>query len=89
MIENIASEEFNERLRETCLRVAEETEGWGKDKTAALLLGRDPIFEEVVLNSKILPLVEIMCGKRALLSQLICSIRSKGAPSIGLHADQN
>lgn len=30
-----------------------------------------------------------MCGKGALLSQLICSIRPQGAPSIGLHADQN
>lgn len=30
-----------------------------------------------------------MCGKGALLSQLICSIRPKGSPAIGLHADQN
>lgn len=89
IIENIAAEEFNDRLRKTCLRLAQETEGRAKGYSAALLLGRDPIFEEVVLNPKILALVEIMCGKGALLSQLICSIRPKGAPSIGLHADQN
>ncbi|GIT33649.1 MAG: hypothetical protein Ct9H300mP3_11800 [Gammaproteobacteria bacterium] len=34
-------------------------------------------------------MVEVMCGKGALLSQLIASIRPKGAPEIGLHADQN
>ena len=85
----VASDAFSARLRETCLRLAQETQGPAKGYTAALLLGRDPIFEEVVLNPKILALVEVMCGKGALLSQLITSIRPKGAPSLPLHADQN
>lgn len=89
VIEEIASPEFNDRLRETCLRLAQETEGRAKGYSAALLLGRDPIFEEVVLNPKIQALVEVMCGKGALLSQLICSIRPQGTPALGLHADQN
>lgn len=89
VIENIASHAFNARLRQTCLRLAQETEGKARGYSAALLLGRDPIFEEVVLNPKIQALAEIMCGKGALLSQLICSIRPKGAPALGLHADQN
>ncbi|MFQ5926331.1 MAG: phytanoyl-CoA dioxygenase family protein [Terriglobia bacterium] len=89
IVPNIASEEFTARLRETCLRLAQETEGPGKGFSAALLLGRDPIFEEVVLNPKIQALVEVMCGQGALLSQLIASRRPKGAPAIGLHADQN
>ena len=89
IIQNIASDDFTARLRETCIRMAQDTEGLARGKSAALLLGRDPIFEEVVTNPKILALVEVMCGKGAMLSQLITTIRSKGAPSIGLHADQN
>lgn len=89
IIRDIATEEFTSRLRETCLRLAQETEGRAKGYSASLLLGRDPIFEEVVLNPKIQALVEVMCGKGALLSQLIASIRPKGAPALGLHADQN
>ncbi|XOV89678.1 MAG: phytanoyl-CoA dioxygenase family protein [Pseudomonadota bacterium] len=89
VIPNIAPPEFTARLRETCLRLAQETGGTGKGRSAALLLGRDPIFEEVVLNPRILALVEVMCGKGALLSQLIASIRPEGAPALGLHSDQN
>ncbi len=89
IIENIATEEFTARLRETCIQLAQETEGSAKGHSASLLLGRDPIFEEVVLNPKIRALVEVMCGQGALLSQLISSIRPKGAPAIPLHADQN
>lgn len=89
IIPDIASQEFTARLREACMRLAQETEGRSKGYSASLLLGRDPIFEEVVLNPKILALVEVMCGKGALLSQLIASIRPNGAPALGLHADQN
>ncbi len=89
IIQDIASQEFTARLRETCLRLAQETEGAAKGRSASVLLGRDPIFEEVVLNPKIQALVEVMCGQGALLSQLICSVRGKGAPALGLHADQN
>ena len=89
VIPDIASQEFTARLRETCLRLAQETEGAAKGYSAALLLGRDPIFEEVVLNPTILALVEVMCGQGALLSQLIASSRPKGGPVLGLHADQN
>ena len=35
------------------------------------MLGRDPIFEEVVTNSKLLNIVEFAVGKLALLSQLL------------------
>ncbi len=54
-----------------------------------MLLDKDPILEEVVLNPKILAIVEVMCGKGAMLSQLACSIKPKGGPSLPLHADQN
>lgn len=89
IVPDIASRELTARLRGTCLRLAQETEGRARGFSAALLLGRDPIFEEVVLNPKILALVEVMCGQGALLSQLIASRRPKGAPALALHADQN
>ena len=57
------SEDFNERLREICKKLAQETEGPAKGYAAAILLGRDPVFEEVVLNPKIQAMVEVMCGK--------------------------
>lgn len=89
VVPDIATREFTARLRETCIRLAKETEPPARGSSAALLLGRDPIFEDVVLNPKIQALVEVMCGQGALLSQLITSIRPKGALALGLHADQN
>lgn len=89
IFENISTAEFNSQLRDTCIRLAQETKSRAKGFSASLLLGRDPIFEEVVLHPVFQTLVEIMCGKGALLSQLITSIRPNGAPAIGLHADQN
>ena len=89
ILRDVAPPAFTERLRETCLRLADETEGRAKGRSAALLLGRDPIFEDVVLRPKIQALVEIMCGKGALISQLIASIRPLGAKKLPLHADQN
>ena len=71
------------------MRLAKETEGPARGYSASLLLGRDPIFEDVVLNPKNQALVEVMCGQGALLSQLMASIWPKGAPALGLHADQN
>ncbi len=89
IVPNIASDEVNAKLRETCKRLTQETEGPAKGRSASLLLGRDPIFEDVVLNPKIVAMVEVMCGQGALLSQLIASVRPNGAPELNLHADQN
>ena len=79
--------EFTERLRETIVRVCTG----GDIRRANMLLIKDPIFEEVVLNPKILTMVEILCGKGALLSQLAASILTKATAGGlgGLHADQN
>lgn len=78
--------EFNDRLRETILRLAKTNERGGG---ASMLLQKDPVFEELVMNPKILAIAEVMCGKGAILSQLAASVRPKGAPALALHADQN
>ena len=84
--------EFNARLRETILQQA--FTGVADNKRVlggggSMLLDKDPVFEEVVLNPKLLAVVEVMCGKGAMISQVAASIRPKGSPAIGLHADQN
>jgi len=83
------NDEFNQELRKICLDLAKETEGPSKGYAASILLGRHPIFEKVVLNPRLLAMAEVMCGKGALLSQIIASVRPKQSPEIGLHADQN
>jgi hypothetical protein len=89
VIRDIAMPAFTQRLRDTCLRLSQETPGMGKGRSAGMLFGRDPIFEEVVLNPKLLAMVEVMCGRGAVLSQLVASIRPNGSPELPLHADQN
>ena len=91
-VRQAASPEFNARLREAILRISfkgvSPTERNGV-AGASMLLHKDPIFEEVILNPKLLAVAEVMCGKGAMISQIAASVRPKGAPSIGLHADQN
>jgi hypothetical protein len=93
-IYDAVTEEFTERLRETIMRIANSGEGAiGLDNGANMLLAKDPIFEEAVLNSKVLAIVEVLCGKGALLSQVAGSVKQKSPPDQpsvgGLHADQN
>lgn len=66
IVPDIAGDEFTARHRETCIRLSQQTEGPARGRSAALLLGRDPIFEQVVLNPKIQTLVEVMCGQGTL-----------------------
>ena len=80
---------LTDRVREAVLRLAQETEGPAKGSSAALLLGRDPVFDEAVLVPRLQAIVEYLVGRGALLSQLIGSIRHQGAPAIGLHADNS
>ena len=90
-IHDVAGPEFNARLREALLRVSKG----GMDAGAAgyganMLLDKDPAITEAVLNPKILAIVEVMCGKGALLTQVASSVKPAGGPAtIGLHADQN
>ena len=94
-IHDAASDEFVTRLRETIVRIVRGGEGGHglEGRGANMLLPKDPVFEEVVLNPKLLTLAEILCGKGAILSQVAASIKEKatepGDGKGGLHADQN
>ncbi len=87
-INDVVDEAFNARLRETIQRLCAENSAQ-KGSGANMLLDKDPIIAEVVLNPKLLTIVEIMCGKGAMISQLVGSVKKKGGPALPLHADQN
>ena len=93
-VHDAASPEFVARLRDTIVRIVRGEEGHLlAGRGANMLLAKDPVFEEVVLNPKMLAIAEILCGKGALLSQVAASIKEKasepGDGKGGLHADQN
>ncbi len=79
---------FTQRLREAIVRTAPGSEG---PRGMNMLLDKDPVFAEVALNPKLLAMVEILCGKGALLSQVTSTVIPKQADEQrkgGLHADQ-
>ncbi len=94
-IHDLAPIEFTGRLREVVLNLPRSIPDIGLPVAfnVNMLLAKDPIFEEVVLNTKLLAMVEVMCGKGALLSQLIASVKTRtDMPDDGkgaLHADQS
>ena len=83
VLENAASAEFNERFREAIIRLA------GTSGGANMLLASDSIFAEAIMNPKLLAMAEFSVGRGFLISQVAASVRSKGAGTIGLHADNN
>ncbi len=82
VIENAADAQFNASLR---ARIVELSPRGGSN----MLLGKDPLFAEAVLNGKLLAMAEFSVGRGFLLSQVAASVRPKGADTIGLHADNN
>ena len=64
----------------------------GNDPVHKLLVGRDPIFDEVLLNPKLMALTDLALGRGALISQLTSSVKPQARRlgiGLGLHADQN
>lgn len=89
IIQDPAAHALTNAVRAAILRLAQETEGPARGSSAALLLGRDPVFEQAVVVPKLLTLVECLLGRGAVLSQLIGSVRRKGPHALGLHADNS
>lgn len=92
-IHDAATPAFVARLRETIIRIAGRDGAALGGRGANMLLAKDPIFEQVVLNPKLLAIAEVLCGKGAMLSQVAGSIKPQatepGDGKGGLHADQN
>lgn len=87
ILENVFDDSFTENIRNTIIALSEESEGDFKGLSAAMLLGRDPIFEEVITNKKLQTVVEFAVGKGALLSQLLGGIRPQGGGNFDIHID--
>jgi hypothetical protein len=82
VVEGAAAGEFTDRLRESILRLS-------KGGGANMLLAKDPVFAEAILNPSLQAMAEFSVGRGFLISQVAASVRSKGAGTIGLHADHN
>jgi ectoine hydroxylase-related dioxygenase (phytanoyl-CoA dioxygenase family) len=82
VIENVADPAFNDHFRARILELAGDT-------GANMLLAKDPVFAEAILNPKLMALAEFSVGRGFLISQVAASVRGNGAGSIGLHADNN
>jgi hypothetical protein len=88
VVENAASAEFNARLRRKILELSGAVPETGRGG-ANMLLAKDPVFAEAVLNPKLMALAEFSAGRGFLISQVAASVRPKGSSSIALHADHN
>ncbi|HZU74436.1 MAG TPA: phytanoyl-CoA dioxygenase family protein [Acidimicrobiales bacterium] len=88
VIEDAATPDFTARLRRAILDasgVASDSAGGG----SSMLLAKDPVFAEAVLNPKLLAMAEYSVGRGFLLSQVAGSVKPQGSPAMELHADQN
>ncbi len=79
VVEEAATLEFNARFRAKIMELG----------SGNMLLARDPTFAEAIMNPKLMAMAEFSVGRGFLISQVAASIRPKGSPGIGLHADHN
>ncbi len=84
VIENVASTKFNEAFRDKILEISGSS-----DTPMNMLLRKDPIFAEAVLNPKLMAMAEFSVGRGFLISQIAASVRPQGSPAMALHADNN
>ncbi|MCY4657058.1 MAG: phytanoyl-CoA dioxygenase family protein [Gammaproteobacteria bacterium] len=82
VIENVAEGSFNQRFRKKIKEMF-------ASRNYNMLLAKDDLFSEAVLNPKLLAMAEFSVGRGFLLSQVAASVRPKDAGALGLHADNN
>jgi len=87
IIENAADPEFVARLRNTILETLPTNDAGGK-RTELVVLGKDPVYAEALLNPKVMAMAEFSVGRGNLIGSLIPTIRYNGDPALDLHADQ-
>ena len=89
VVRDVCETELLDELRTVIHTFSEHTEGRARGYTAAMLLGRHPVIDQVATLPKILALTEVSVGKGMRAGQFIGSIKREGMPALGLHADQN
>ena len=90
ILRDVGGESFNEALRSELLRIAERSPiSVGGQGGGGMLLTEGDVFARAVLNPKLMAMAEFSVGRGFLISQVAGSVRTKGAPCIGLHAEHN
>ena len=82
VVENAVTPDFVASLRHAILDHSQKA-------GANMLLDKDEIFVAAALHPKLMAIAEFSVGRGFLLSQVAASVRHKGSPCIGLHADHN
>ena len=78
VLEDVASPEFLEQMRAAS----------DANANAYHVLPKHPVFAQAALNEKLMAIAEFSVGAGFLLSQMSSSVKRKGDPDLGLHADQ-
>jgi Phytanoyl-CoA dioxygenase (PhyH) len=86
VVDDAASVEFFQRLRETILRCHARARS---EVLVGMLLKEDRIFEDAVCNAKLTALAEFMCGQGFILSQMVGTVRATGERGLRIHTDYN
>ncbi len=95
VIDDVAPDDFIDRLRAAVREEALRHKGdyFGITSHGAscdMLLDREnSVFGEAVTNAKVLAMIEYMCGRNALVSQVSGSVRFQGATAMEVHCDQD
>ena len=90
ILRDVGGESFNKALRSELLRIAERSPiSVGGQGGGGMLLTEGDVFAHAVLNPKLMAMAEFSVGRGFLISQVAGSVRTKGAPCIGLHAEHN
>ena len=77
VVKDVCETELMDELRTVIHTFSEYTEGRAKGYTAAMLLGRHPVIDQVATLPKILALSEVSVGKGMRAGQFIGSIKRK------------
>ena len=86
IIENVASPEFTDRLRDTMLRTTPVDESGSG--SGMMMLGKDPAYAEAVLNPKVMAMAEFSVGRGGLIGSVISTVHAAGRPALALLSDQ-
>ncbi len=76
VLEDVASPEFLQEMRAA------------SKENAVHVLPKHPAFAQAALNDKLMAIAEFSVGAGFLLSNMATSIKRKGDPDLGIHADQ-
>ncbi len=79
VLEDVASPEFLRELR---------AQAMAADPAGVHVLPKHPVFAQAALDEKLMAIAEFSVGAGFILSHMATTLKRKGDPDLGLHADQ-